>query len=147
VSCLFADPLPLPLIESSYIHFGFMPQAKKAPFALPSVVGFKVGNEEESPSLVASHLVGSTIIAKEGGLAYMKRMMARGGSARNWESEPQAFVTLLPSAHIYVLPHQPIHTQPITMPFERPADCSTSSTIGSGDESAAYWVVLLLFIS
>ena len=126
-----------------------MPQTKKTPSALPSVAGFKVGIEEESPSPVASHSVGSMAIAtkEEGGLAYVKRMVAWGGSARNGESEPQAFVTLLPSAYVYVLPQQLIHTQPMTMPFERPADCSTSSTIGSGDESATHWVVLFLVIS
>ena len=93
-----------------------MPQATKTPSALPSVAGFKVGKEEESPPPVASHSVGPTTFAipGEGGEAFVKRMMAGGGPARNGESEPQAFVTLLPSAYIYVLPQQLMHTQPIT---------------------------------
>ena len=81
-----------------------MSQTTTAPSALLSVAGFKDGNEEESPSPVASHSVGSTTIAikGEGGVAYMERVMAQGGPARNGEGEPQAFVTLLPSAYIYM---------------------------------------------
>ena len=111
MSCLVADPVPVPPIESSYTHFGFMSQTTKAPSAPPSVTGFKDGNEEESPSLVASHSVGSTTIAikGEGGVAYMERVTAQGGPARNGEGESQAFVTILPSAYIYVLPQQLIH--------------------------------------
>jgi len=83
-------------------------QATEAPSTLPSVPSFN----EESPSPAARHNVEpmTILITGEGVIAYVQRVAAQGGPARKGESDPQAPVTLLPSAYIYVLPQRIIYT-------------------------------------
>ncbi len=81
-----------------------MSSPTETPSPLPTIVGDVAGNEERGPVPGRAHNIAPMTIAidNEGGISYVQRLMAQGGSGRPREGESQSSVSLLTSTDIHI---------------------------------------------